>query len=122
MAADDEDDALEESTSKAIVAHVYPADCPNLAATMRAIIGGFVDYATEDGDADGGIVRKYLRSSASCFCSSRSDVYPIVGPEPIKRKATTSLASYDINLLRTWYTALVELQGTWTRLRNAIPG
>ncbi|OBZ66967.1 Origin recognition complex subunit 3 [Grifola frondosa] len=55
--------------------HLYPANCPNLVATMKAIVTGFVDC--EDG--------------------------PVAN---VKRKPTTSLANYDINLLRAWYDAL----------------
>ena len=32
-------------------------------------------------------------------------------PEATKRKATTSLANYDLNFLKVWYNALVDLNG-----------
>ncbi|GJE86321.1 origin recognition complex subunit 3 N-terminus-domain-containing protein [Phanerochaete sordida] len=69
-----------------IVSNLYPAECPNLMAAMKSIITSFVDRTDEHDDETQGI--SY--------------------PPSVRRKANTSLATYDMNLLKAWYTALVE--------------
>ncbi|KAH9942072.1 hypothetical protein B0H21DRAFT_751611 [Amylocystis lapponica] len=56
----------------AFQAHLYPSECVNTTAMMKAIVTGFVEQ-TDKGNP--------------------------------KRKPTTSLANYDINLLSAWYRA-----------------
>ncbi|KAJ3538531.1 hypothetical protein NM688_g6505 [Phlebia brevispora] len=78
-------DMSEHSHGESVVAHVHPGDCPNVMTAMKAIITSFVEKST-DSDTGG----KY--------------------PEPVKRKASTSLMNYDVNLLRAWYSALIVLR------------
>ncbi|PSS37968.1 hypothetical protein PHLCEN_2v186, partial [Hermanssonia centrifuga] len=76
-----------------VMAHVHSADCPNLMSAMKTIITGFVDCQPEDAD------------------KHRVDL-----PPAVKRKPTASLASYDMNLLEAWYTALLEQRDKPPRL------
>ena len=66
--------------------HLYPAECSSLMNMMRAVVTGFVDRRG-----------KYRTSYLTTNCQS-------LPPESGKRKPT-SLASFDINLLRAWYDA-----------------
>ncbi|KAI0080397.1 hypothetical protein K474DRAFT_1769394 [Panus rudis PR-1116 ss-1] len=86
----------EETSPKTIVTHVRPAECPNLMSTMKTIITGFVERRAEEEDE----------------ISDEEDLLP---RDP-RRKATTSLANYDINLLAAWYTALKETADRPTQL------
>ncbi|KAF7789989.1 hypothetical protein EIP86_000937 [Pleurotus ostreatoroseus] len=81
--------AIQDFTGEVVAAHVYPADCPNLISAMKSIICGFIDKSGSD-DEEG------------------------LFPPSVRRKAATSLASYDVNLLNAWYSALVQLRGRET--------
>ncbi|CAL1709689.1 unnamed protein product [Somion occarium] len=77
------------NNSRAIVTHLHPSECPNLLGLMKALVCGFV----EEQDASG-----------------QNGDEGITAPAATKRKATASLANYDIRLLVAWYTALLELR------------
>ncbi|TCD68793.1 hypothetical protein EIP91_009807 [Steccherinum ochraceum] len=90
--AGDSDDEMHDGSMSApanlqsLVVHLTPSECPNLASAMRAIVSGVVDRPNKDDDED-----------------DEENLHP-EGP---KRKPTTSLATYDINLLEAWYEALL---------------
>ncbi|KAI0696528.1 hypothetical protein BC835DRAFT_1305590 [Cytidiella melzeri] len=79
---EDEDDTREEH--HVLVTHLHPADCVNITSAMKAMIAGFVDR--QDAEEEEELLLRL--------------------PYPVKRKAATSLASFDINLLKAWYRAL----------------
>ncbi|KAI0088263.1 origin recognition complex subunit 3 N-terminus-domain-containing protein [Irpex rosettiformis] len=80
----EEDD--EPTQTHSLVAHIRPGDCSNISNAMRAIILGFVDRHGEEED---GLVVQL--------------------PVATKRRPATSLAMFDIVLLKTWYRALSQL-------------
>ncbi|EIW79690.1 hypothetical protein CONPUDRAFT_155085 [Coniophora puteana RWD-64-598 SS2] len=78
----DEEDALFGS-KRHFVAHIFPGACTSVMAAMKTLVSGFVSRSPL-GDEEGGI----------------------------RRKPSTSLASFDINLLAAWCDAAQETHGT----------
>ncbi|KAI0032078.1 origin recognition complex subunit 3 N-terminus-domain-containing protein, partial [Vararia minispora EC-137] len=60
------------------VVHLRPSECANIMSTMKALISGFANFCPQSAHA----------------------------LAPVRRKPTTSLAVFDIQLLRVWYEAL----------------
>ncbi|KZP30851.1 hypothetical protein FIBSPDRAFT_814660 [Athelia psychrophila] len=69
------------STPETFVTHLYPGEKPNIGTCMKSLIAGFVDRPPDE-----------------------STVQP-------KRKPSTSLAVYDIELLEAWYDAARKAYG-----------
>lgn len=81
----DAEDGVDEAPSLQV--HLYPAECSSVMSMMKAIVTGFVDRNGES-------------STRPVPCYKHQFLFVESG----KRKPT-SLASFDINLLRAWYDA-----------------
>ncbi|KAI0342415.1 hypothetical protein BDW22DRAFT_1395357 [Trametopsis cervina] len=99
---EDEGEDVAGTARSSLVAHVYPEDCTNVASTMKAIIIGLVDRQEEDEEEEEE--------------AEEGKELDVRLPEAMKRKPTTSLASFDINLLKVWYKALTKLNDTAPQL------
>ena len=106
----EEDAAPTTPHSKTLAVHLSPAECPNLVSTMKVIVSGFVDRVVADDEEED---EDALRESLDCVTQDVSSFIDNFVIEPLgpKRKATLSLANYDMNLLEAWYVSLREQSG-----------
>ncbi|KAL4253363.1 ORC3 family protein [Abortiporus biennis] len=82
-------DHSQQPARRVLFNRLSPDDCSTVMSTMKSIILGFVDRAVVDDDEN----------------EEEEDL-----PINVKRKATTSLASFDISLLEAWYVSVRETQ------------
>lgn len=103
-----ENENVDDDVTPARVAHLYPADCTNIMSAMKSMIQGFIS------GRPGGLY-SYLRFARNQFLSTS------VGAKP---RSNTSLAAYDIELLKAWYAYDMTEQGrlhlAWVSLPTKI--
>jgi len=87
----------EDPPPSSYITHIHPSDCSNIMSTMKALVTGFVDRPPAGQDGETG----------HNTGDSRAEDVSL----PVKRKPTTSLSNYDIELLKVWYGVLRDAVG-----------
>ncbi|KIP09952.1 hypothetical protein PHLGIDRAFT_115936 [Phlebiopsis gigantea 11061_1 CR5-6] len=77
-----------EGATPCTISHLYPADCTSLLNATKSLVTSFTNRRDDEG---------------------RGSEDGLQYPGTTKGRAATSLANYDLNLLKVWYKALVEL-------------
>jgi origin recognition complex subunit 3 len=88
----------EDPPPSSYITHLYPSDCSNIMSTMKSLVTGLVERppAGQDGETVV-IIPEISRVEGAVL--------------PVKRKPTTSLSNYDIELLKVWHGVLRDAAG-----------
>ena len=89
----------EDPPPSSYITHLSPSDCPNIMSTMKTLVTGFVDRPPNGQDGESVDMIPHFFHEAEMLCTS------------VKRKPTTSLANYDIELLKAWHGVLRDASG-----------
>ncbi len=88
----------EDPPPSSYITHLYPSGCSNIMSTMKTLVTGFVDRPPAGQDGETVVIIPDI---------SRAEGVVL----PVKRKPTTSLSNYDIELLKVWHGVLRDAAG-----------